>query len=76
MRSFEQLCEDVRAFARAHPGATKASVSDHAAYGDGMDARIAVRKLAAVSDYARTEHGLTLYLRNDRDESVLPVPGG
>lgn len=70
MKSFEQLCEEIQAFARANPDARDALVSDAAVYGGGMDAGIAMAKLKALARFAREEHGLTLYIENRADEEI------
>lgn len=74
MKSFEELCSDIGAFARANPEARDAIISDHAVYGGGMDATIAMAKLKALSAYARTEHRLTLYIENRADDAIRAVP--
>lgn len=74
MKSFEALCADLTTFARANPGARDAIISDHAVYGAGMDATIAMAKLKALSTYAREEHRLTLFIENRADDVIRARP--
>ena len=74
MKSFEDLCEDIRAFARANPRERHALISDSAVYGRGMDAGIAMAKLKALSHYAKKEWGLTLYIENRADDAIRARP--
>ena len=75
MKPFEELCEDLRAFALAHPDERDVLMSDSAIYGGGMDASVAILKMKALTKYAR-EYGLTLYIENRADDwlRVRPPP--
>jgi hypothetical protein len=65
VRSFESLCEELRDLARKNgDGRQDISISDRVMYGAGMDALIACRKMLAISDYAKHELGVTLYIHN------------
>jgi len=70
MRSFDELCEDLRAFARANPDEREAVMSDSSVYGEGMDALAAVIKLQALSEYAKNAHGLALFIENRADDRI------
>lgn len=64
IRSFEDLCADLRDFARVSPSARKISVSDSLVYGGGMDAMIAVAKMQALSKYAKEQLNVELFIHN------------
>ena len=70
----EDLCADLRDFAR-QSNAKKVSVSDSLVYGAGMDAMIAVAKMRGLSDYARRELGVELFIHNGEPPiREVPVP--
>jgi len=69
MKSFDELCADIAAFARANPEEREAVMSDSAVYGEGMDALVAVIKMQALSEYAK-ERGLALYIENRADDRI------
>jgi len=69
MKSFDALCEDIAAFARANPDERAAVMSDSAVYGEGMDALAAVIKMQALSAYA-ADWKLTLYIENRADDRI------